>query len=224
MESRTSLLQKIFFSVNSSIRFTLRVNMTLLVSPEIGVPLSPHIPYTDLRERVEAACNTALELSEHGLDLEITDEDKSVANTLTAAYAQNPEDTSKKVTNTRAAKLRPASLVLANNILEEFGQAVVENSMHIRHLVTNKLLIETENPDPRIRLRALECLGKLSDVGLFAEKTEVTVTHQTTDELRQQLRQKLEKIVRPVEDIEDAVVLDGEPIDVDKELGDFDDE
>ena len=96
--------------------------------------------------------------------------------------------------------------------------------MHIRHLVTNKLLLETENPDPRIRLRALENLGKISDVGLFAEKTEVTVTHQTTDELRQQLRQKLEKIVRPVEDIEEAVILDGEPLDVDKELGEFDDE
>lgn len=198
--------------------------MTLLVSPEIGVPLSPHVPYTDLRVRAEAACNTALELEKHGLDLSITDEDKMVAATLTSAYAQNPENASKKVTNTRAAKLRPASLVLASNIIEEFGQAVVENSMHIRHLVTNKLLLESENPDPRIRLRAIELLGKISDVGLFAEKTEVTVTHQTTDELRQQLRQKLEKIVRPAEDIEDAVVLDGEPIDVDKELGDFDDD
>lgn len=198
--------------------------MTLLVSPEIGVPLSPHVPYTDLRERAQAACNTALDLVKHGLELDFTDEDKTVAATLTSSYAQNPEKTSKAVTHKRAAKIRPASLVLANNILEEFGQAVVENSMHIRHLVTNKLLLETENPDPRIRLRALENLGKISDVGLFAEKTEVTVTHQTTDELRQQLRQKLEKIVKPAEDVEDAVILDGEPIDVDKELGEFDDE
>jgi len=195
--------------------------MTLLVSPELGVPLSPHVPYTDLRERAEAACNTALEL---GLNLDFTDEDKQVAATLTAAYANNPEKASKAVTHKRAAKLRPASLVLASNILEEFGQAVVENSMHIRHLVTNKLLLETENPDPRIRLRALENLGKISDVGLFAEKTEVTVTHQTSDELRQQLRQKLEKVIRPVEDVEDAVLLDDDPLDVDKELGEFDDE
>ena len=195
--------------------------MTLLVSPELGVPLSPHVPYTDLRERAQAACNTALEL---GLNLDFTDEDKTVAATLTSSYAKDPEGTSKAVTHKRAAKLRPASLVLASNILEEFGQAVVENSMHIRHLVTNKLLLETENPDPRIRLRALENLGKISDVGLFAEKTEVTVTHQTADELRQQLRQKLEKIVKPVEEVEDAVILDAEPIDVDKELGEFDDE
>lgn len=195
--------------------------MTLLVSPELGVPLSPHVPYTDLRERAEAACNTALDLN---LTIEVTDEDKQVAATLTSAYAKDPEKASKTVTHNRAAKLRPASLVLASNILEEFGQAVVENSMHIRHLVTNKLLLETENPDPRIRLRALENLGKISDVGLFAEKTEVTVTHQTSDELRQQLRQKLEKVIRPVEDVEDAVLLDDEPLDIDKELGEFDDE
>jgi len=198
--------------------------MTLLVSPELGVPLSPHVPYTDLRERALAACNTVLTLEDHGLEIDVTDEDKNIAATLATSYAKDPGKTSKAVTHKRAAKLRPASLVLASNIIEEFGQAVVENSMHIRHLVTNKLLLETENPDPRIRLRALENLGKISDVGLFAEKTEVTVTHQTTDELRQQLRQKLEKIVRPADEVEDAVILDGEPIDLDKELGDFDDE
>jgi hypothetical protein len=87
--------------------------------------------------------------------------------------------------------------------------------MQIRHLVTNKLLLETDNPDPRVRIRALELLGKISDVGLFAEKSEVTVTHQSTDDLRERLRMKLTKLVNP----EDAVVIDGKSIDVDEELG-----
>jgi hypothetical protein len=100
-------------------------------------------------------------------------------------------------------QLRPASLVLVGNILDEFGQSVVESANHIRHLVTNKLLLETENPDPRIRLRALELLGKISDVSLFAEKTEVTVTHRSTDELRDVLRSKLTKLINP-EDIIDV--------------------
>jgi hypothetical protein len=84
-------------------------------------------------------------------------------------------------------------------------------------LVTNKLIEETENPDPRIRIRALELLGKISDVGLFAEKSEVTVTHQTTDDLKDTLREKLSRLVNP--EVEDAVVLDADAIDVDKELG-----
>jgi hypothetical protein len=85
----------------------------------------------------------------------------------------------------------------------------------VRHLVTNKLILETENPDPRVRIRALELLGKISDVGLFSEKSEVTVTHQSTDDLKAKLRRKLEKLVNPVEEI----VLDGEIIDLDVELG-----
>ena len=69
-----------------------------------------------------------------------------------------------------------------------------------------------------MRIRALELLGKISDVGLFSEKTEITVMHQSTDDLRDKLRAKLAKLVNP-EDDDDAVILDGEVIDVDAELG-----
>ena len=113
-------------------------------------------------------------------------------------------------------------MVLTDAILKEFGQSVVENSLHIRHLVTNKLLLESENADPRIRLRALELLGKISDVGLFAEKSEITITHQSTDDLRGRLRGKLEKLVAgEFEVIEDAELIDvqAELVDVQAELG-----
>tara|TARA_A100001515_G_scaffold7916_3_gene6648 strand:- start:26 stop:625 length:600 start_codon:yes stop_codon:yes gene_type:complete len=193
--------------------------MTLRITPEIGVPFSNETSYEDLRVRAEAACNTALALSEHGLDVAPTKEDKDVAAKITAAYAENPERTSKKATTKNISTLTPASLILTSNILQEFGHSVAENAVQIRYLVTNKLLLESENDDPRIRMRALELLGKISDVGLFAEKSEVTVTHQSTEDLRNKLRGKLEKLVQPVEDIEDAVVLDGEPIDLDEMLG-----
>ena len=196
--------------------------MTLLIEPEIGVPLADDIPNVDLKERAEAACNTALKLAEHGLDLEPTVEDEDAAAKLALAYADNPEKTSKKVTAKKAATLTPASIVLTNNILQEFGHSVAESATQIRYLVTNKLLLESENADPRIRIRALELLGKISDVGLFAEKSEVTVTHQSTEDLRNKLRGKLEKLVQPVEieevDYED-VVLDGEALNLEEEWG-----
>ena len=110
-------------------------------------------------------------------------------------------------------------IVLTNSILTEFGRSVVESSVQIRHLVTNKLLLETENPDPRTRIRALELLGKISDVGLFAEKSEITITHQSTDDLKSKLRRKLEKLVPVEEEAEDAVLLEGEVIDLGEELG-----
>ena len=62
-------------------------------------------------------------------------------------------------------------------------------------------------------------LGKIGDVGLFTEKTEVTVTHQSTDELREQLREKLSRMVEVIDDTDYEDVTDDGPIDVDKELG-----
>lgn len=193
--------------------------MDLLLEPEIGVPYSDKVPYLDLRARAEAACNTASMLSKHGLDIEPTAEDEDTAAKLALAYADNPDKTSKRVTDKRAAKLPPPALVATHGILTQFGHSVVESAVQVRHLVTNKLIEETENPDPRVRIRALELLGKISDVGLFTEKTEVTITHRTTDELRESLRSKLAKLVNPADEAEDAVIIDEEVIDVDAELG-----
>jgi len=190
--------------------------MTIVVEPELNVPMEKGEPSVDLKDRMKAAANTAKELGEHGVDLEPTKEDKDVAAKISVAYADDPADVSKKVTEKKIATLTPASLVLTDNILKEFGRSVVESATQIRHLVTNKLIEETENPDPRVRIRALELLGKISDVGLFAEKSEVTITHQSTDDLREKLRSKLAKLVNPVEE---AAIIDGEPVDVDKELG-----
>lgn len=193
--------------------------MAIKVEPEFGVQLTPEARTLDLPVRVEAMANTAQALAGYGLDLHPNKEDEGVAATVSIAYAEKPEETSRKVTSKRAAKLTPPSLVLTNNILQEFGHSVAESATQIRHLVTNKLIEETENPDPRVRIRALELLGKISDVGLFTEKTEITITHQTTDDLKENLRLKLAKLVNPSLNAESTVVIDGEPIDVDAELG-----
>jgi hypothetical protein len=53
--------------------------------------------------------------------------------------------------------------------------------------------MDSTNPDPRIRLKCYELLGKISDVGLFTDKTEVTMRHRPTEELEQLLRERLMK-------------------------------
>ena len=136
--------------------------MTLSLEPELGVPLSEPARKLDLKERTAAASNTALDLAEYGLDLLPNKEDKDVASKLSSSYAADPGKTSKTASSIRMSTLTPASIVLTDKILTEFGRSVVENSMQIRHLVTNKLLLETENPDPRTRIRALD--GEVIDV------------------------------------------------------------
>jgi hypothetical protein len=83
---------------------------------------------------------------------------------------------------------------------------VVETPRRFDLLVTNKLVIESDNADPRVRLRALELLGKISDVGLFSERSEVVITHQSSSELEDKLRSKLRNLMdrAAITDVEDT--------------------
>ena len=196
--------------------------MAIHIEPEKGVAMRPETKLKDLAVKASAASETAKHLHENGLEIKPSGQDKDVAAALAVAYADNPDKTSKAATPNRVANLTPATLVMTDRILKDFGHSVVKSATQVRHLVTNKLIEETENPDPRVRIRALELLGKVSDVGLFAEKSEVTITHQTTDDLKDKLREKLARLVNP-EPVEEAIIIDGTSIDVDKELG-IDDE
>jgi antitoxin component HigA of HigAB toxin-antitoxin module len=194
--------------------------MELELMPELGIEITPDMAYVDLRERAEAACRSIELLQDHGLEVPAeTSEDKEIAAALTSAYAVNPQATSQKANNVNTSAMTPASLQNVRAYLDEYGRAVVNHAIELRHTVTNRLIEESQNPDPRIRIRALELMGKISDVGLFTDRTEVTITHQTTDELRLKLRAKLQRLVNPpvIQDVE--VVLGNDIIDVDAELG-----
>jgi len=193
--------------------------MTIELTPELGIELTSDIDIIDLRERAEAAFRSIELLAQHGLDTEATPADKEAAAAITTAYAEDPGKASKMINHVRAAQVTPASLINIRSYLDEYGRAVVTHAIEMRHLVTNRLLEESQNPDARIRIRALELLGKHSDVGLFSEKQEVTITHQTTDELKEKLRAKLQRLIRRDEPVEDAVIIEGEVVDLDSELG-----
>lgn len=183
---------------------------------EMGVPIPPDEPYVDLKTKAKAACESLKLLEEHGMEvLKSTPEDETVAAQLVAAYASDPVKASQAANAANLSLLTPPALRNLRTYLDAFGQSVVQNAAEVRHLVTNRLLEESQNPDPRIRIRALELLGKISDVGLFTEKQEVTITHQTTDELRNRLRGKLQRLIRK----DEIVPLGDDVIDVGAELG-----
>jgi len=192
--------------------------MTIELTPELGVPLTDDVKISDLRQGAIAACITAKLLEENGLEIPPpTLADKETAAALATAYAKDPERTNSAITPKKIAKLTPASLLQTRAILDEFGQLIAKQSSEIRNLVTNKLLLETENPDARVRLKALELLGKISDVGLFTERSEVTITHQSNDDLKAKLREKLEKL--KAVDVEAREVRAPVVDSLDKELG-----
>jgi hypothetical protein len=191
----------------------------LHIVPIIGVPYSRDVPYVELRTRAEAACNAALLLTEHGLNLHVDVGVRDEAAGLAFATAMDSSTTTKKLTDNRLNHVRPAALILVDQILNEFGHNVAESATTIRNLVTNKLLLESENADPRVRLRALEMLGKISDVGLFAEKSEVTIRNKTSEDIRSRLRNKLGSLQLNDEIAEDAVIINDSDADVDRLFG-----
>ncbi len=151
----------------------------------------------EFQQLVSGAASTATLLADAGLAFIPDDTDLDEARALVQDYAADPLQLQATATAGSIGKMTPASLILAGEILKEWSHRIVQDSMHIRHLVTNKLIVETDNPDPKVRLKAMELLGKISDVGLFSEKSEVTVTHRSTDDLRESLRAKLARLVNP---------------------------
>ena len=160
----------------------------------------------DFMATLHAAAATAKLLAESGLDFTPTGADLDTAAATVRQAARNPTKLEAVAPTRGLMKQTPAALLLTKEILEDFGHAVVQEAAQIRHMVTNKLVQETENPDPRVRLRALELLGKVGDVGLFNEKREVTVTHQTTADVKERLRTKLERLIESAPEADIMVI------------------
>lgn len=138
--------------------------------------------FKDLRERVNAAMK-ALDFAGTG---------EILVDETSQAKARLAFDTHSVNTD---LVTEPASIVHLRLMLTEYDREVVMNAASLRNYVTNKLLEESGSTDARIRMRALELLGKISDVGLFTEKTEVTFKHRPTEELERILREKLSKVI-----------------------------
>ena len=162
--------------------------MSLTITPDTDTPTpfddDPDI-VEDNRRSVDIAFNTIEALIAAGaLMPEVTDEDSRKAHEIMA--------TGKALNVSRAS---PGTVIKLEAMLTEYDHEFLNATKRFENYITNKILLETGDEDPKVRLKALELLGKVSDVGLFTEKQEITVTHQTTGDLRARLRQKLEKLV-----------------------------
>ena len=159
------------------------------------------LTYAEVRTRAKAACSAAALLDASGYqdtpDIEFV---QAVTQDMLRSVGNGNEVSAAQVS---AAMNTPEGCAYVDSLLTAYDFEVVRDAKRLRHYVTNKLIVESENPDPRIRMRALELLGKISDVGLFTERTEITVNNRSTVELENSLREKLRKL-RGVDTAEDA--------------------
>ena len=165
------------------------------------------VPIKDasVKETIDAQVNTADWLKS------ITDEDdelldraqeQRVGEAFGALITQNP-DAKEKFLELEL----PEEVKSAVSMVTAYQWKFVEQAQELRSMSVAKIVKETEHPDARIRLKALELLGKVTEVALFTDRVEVKKTEMSDAELEAQIKKKLERYmgvvdVAEVEEIE----------------------
>jgi len=154
--------------------------MPITVKPEIDKPLPDNYDdekATTFKTKVKVATTTAKVLSDGGANIPVSSQEKVEAEELFKAFT-DPEATPAANSSTTKALHTPATVQHLYAMLSDYDHQVVDEAVQLRRFITNKLIEDTGLTDPRHRLKALELLGKISDVGLFSDKTEVVIKHE----------------------------------------------
>jgi len=194
--------------------------MPLTIVPEKDIPLPDDFEAqepTTLNTKVKVAASTAKVLVEGGAEIPVSTPEKIEAEELFKVFT-DPEQKGMVNAAVNKSLSTPATVKHLYAMLSDYDHQVVQEAVQLRRFVTNKLIEDTGLNDPRHRLKALELLGKISDVGLFSDKTEVIVKHATTEELEKQIKTKLSKIINAEKTIDTSFeVIDDEMGTLEKE-------
>ena len=93
----------------------------------------------------------------------------------------------------------------AKEFVRTYSARLATEISDVRNAITNKLLELANCGDPRFELKALELLGKHSDIALFTERSEVTVTYKNSNDLESAIKDRIRRLLH-------STAVDVEPI------------
>ena len=164
--------------------------MDIKITPDFESPMpkdnKDDVP-KDLHEAMRTSAETAKLLDQLGIPFELSKKDEADARELIQATDRSKIVPEKVYEGGVAVKLAA--------LLNEYDKQIVADSAQVRTYVTNKLLDISHCGDTKNELRALELLGKLSDVGAFTEKSEITINAKTTIELESAIKDKINRLL-----------------------------
>jgi hypothetical protein len=114
------------------------------------------------------------------------------------------------VTHDPSAKRKLLELDLPDEIKSAIGMVTayqwqfVEQAEELRSMAVSHIVKEIQHPDARIRLKALEMLGKVTEVALFTDRISVKNEEVSDEELDARIKEKLGRYMGAV----DVVVTD----------------
>ena len=102
----------------------------------------------------------------------------------------------------------PAAVQHLVGMLSAYDWDFVEQAKELRGYVVAKLLEETKGPKDSTRLRALELLGRVTEVGSFTERIEITRKTEDTSVIEERIRARLQALLPPPMEVQDAEMKD----------------
>ena len=158
-----------------------------------------------LLEELAVAGNTAELQAALGATIELSDSEE-------AKQARLLEEVIKSK-KTKALS-QPQVALAAASFLREYGKSVALDVAATRSAITYKLMEIANCGDPKFELKALELLGKHSDIGLFSERSEITINYKTPEALEDAIKERVKRLLN-------ADIIDVTPIgmDIEEELG-----
>lgn len=126
------------------------------------------------------------------------------------AFLEMTNGTDLKATRAKLSRLKvPRAVRHLVGMLTAYEWEFVDQARELRGYAVAQILEETKHPDAKIRLRALEMLGKVTEVALFTDRVEVKNAGMTDAELDEALREKLRNFINAT----DAVTKTTETVD-----------
>lgn len=141
---------------------------------------------------VDAKLRTAELLRDLGLETPAESElEQAKARTAFAALTTGtPEDAKRELLMVDT----PQSVRHLVGMLTGYDWQFVQQAAELRGYTVAKILEETTHPDARIRLAALQMLGKVTEVALFTDRVEVKKTEMSDAELDAKIKEKMAKL------------------------------
>lgn len=156
-------------------------------------------------DEITVAAATADLLAELGAPIEVSPEDLEREKRLFDAVVKDKK---------KAPLARINTATAASAFLKTYGQHMAFDAAQARIAITSKLMEIANCGETKYELKALELLGKHSDIGLFTDRSEITINYKNPEDLENAIKERVKRLLN-------ADVVDIKPLgmDLDEELG-----
>ena len=160
------------------------------------------MPELSVKEELEMRARTVKMLADlQGKPVEVTEEHRGQAMQVVEQVALNKVDPN-------LAQYPNETIAYLAGMVAQYDYMVVRELVDLKKYVVNKLLLETDSQDPKIRLGAIKALGEVDGVDAFKKRSEITVKHKTLDEVEEELLETLQRLEKRTINISARVIPD----------------